>query len=271
MTTLSQASLINDALANPRVDKGSSLIALPDQFRLLTFNIQAGIGTSSYRDYVTGSWKHLAGSATGRDKLAGIAHLIKDYDMVALQEVDGGSLRSRQINQLQFLAEQANFTFQHQQLNRDFGRLGQFSNGLLSRFAPYHVENHRLPGPAGRGAIVSRYGDPADPLVLVAVHLALGKKIRTLQLDYLAWRLQAYRRVVIMGDFNATPFELAMSPLRRLGITPLDQCDFSYPSWSPGRRLDHILTTPAVTVKATNVLDCTLSDHLPIAMSISLT
>lgn len=244
---------------------------LPDQFRLLTFNIQAAIGTGCYRDYITGSWKHLAGSATGRDKLIDIAGVLKDYDMVALQEVDGGSYRSRQINQLQFLADEADFSFQHQQLNRDFGRLGQFSNGLLSRFTPYHVENHRLPGPAGRGAIISRYGDPTDPLIVVAVHLALGKKVRNAQLEYLAWRLQAYRRVVIMGDFNATPFELSMSPLRRLDITPLEQCDFSYPSWSPVRRLDHILTTPAVKVETTEVLHhCTLSDHLPISMHITL-
>ena len=37
-------------------------VELPgDRLRLLTFNIQAGIGSQRYRDYFTGSWKHLIG------------------------------------------------------------------------------------------------------------------------------------------------------------------------------------------------------------------
>ena len=35
-------------------------VTLPDDtLRLLSFNIQAGIGTSRFREYFTGSWKHL--------------------------------------------------------------------------------------------------------------------------------------------------------------------------------------------------------------------
>src|SRR3546814_10466036 len=109
---------------------------LPDRIKLLTFNIQAAICSSSYRDYITGSWKHLLAHPDSRQTLDQIAALVCDFDIVALQEVDGGSLRSRQINQLRFLAEQGSFPFWYQQLNRNLGRLGQFSNGLLSRLAP---------------------------------------------------------------------------------------------------------------------------------------
>lgn len=244
---------------------------LPDHLRLLTFNIQAAICSSSYRDYITGSWKHLLSHAGSRQTLGQIAEVVRDFDVVALQEVDGGSLRSRQINQLRFLAEQAGFPFWHQQLNRNLGRLGQFSNGLLSRLAPFHVENHRLPGLPGRGAIVSLYGTPEEPLVLASVHLALGRKQRNHQLAYLRDRLAGYRRLVVMGDFNCSERGLAHSPFGSLGLRPMVAGSLSYPSWAPEKLLDHILVSEALPVRLSRVLaDCRLSDHLPVTVEIDL-
>src|SRR5690606_1088479 len=150
--------------------------------KLLSFNIQAGIGTSKFSDYITGSWKHLVAHPRSLSIIQNIAEVLRDYDMVALQEVDGGSLRSKFLNQLVHLASLADFPFWHQQLNRNLGRLGQFSNGLLSRVVPYQVEDHRLPGLPGRGAFIVKYGHPEMPLVLVGVHLALGGKHRNAQL-----------------------------------------------------------------------------------------
>lgn len=251
----------SDALPSP----------LPSQLRLLTFNIQAGICSNSYRDYLIGSWKHLLAHADSAHNLNQIAQVVRDFDIVCLQEVDGGSLRSGQINQLRFLAEQADFPFWHQQLNRNLGRLGQFSNGLLSRLSPFHVENHRLPGLPGRGAIVSLYGAPEDPLAVVGLHLALGRKQRNQQLAYLRERLSDYRRLVVMGDFNCSALGLARSPFGNLALKPMAAESASYPSWAPQKLLDHILVSDCLSVTRASVLsDCHLSDHLPVAMEIGL-
>ncbi len=131
-----------------------------------------------------------------------IAEVLSHFDVVGLQEVDGGSLRSRNMNQLVHLASMADFPFWHQQLNRNLGRLGQFSNGFLSRHQPFEITDHRLPGLPGRGAIVIKYGHPIQPLVVVVAHLALGEKVRNTQLSYLARLLAEYKYVVMMGDFN---------------------------------------------------------------------
>lgn len=265
------------ALADSRVRglrevRSASPSPLPDRLRLLTFNIQAAICSRCYRDYITGSWKHLLAHANSQQNLRQIAALLRDFDIVSLQEVDGGSLRSRQINQLQFLAEQAAFPFWHQQLNRNLGRLGQFSNGLLSRLSPFHVENHRLPGLPGRGAIISLYGAPEDPLAVVGVHLALGRKQRDRQLAYLRERLSGYRRLVVMGDFNCSGRGLTHSPFSQLSLRPMTQGSLSYPSWAPEKLLDHILVSDSLAVRMSRVLsDCRLSDHLPVALEIELT
>lgn len=247
-------------------------VSLPDQpLRLLSFNIQAGIGTRRFREYVTGSWKHLVAHPRSVEIIEQIGEVLCHFDVVGLQEVDGGSLRSRNLNQLVHLAAVADFPFWHQQLNRNLGRLGQFSNGFLSRYTPYAVEDHTLPGLPGRGAIVIKFGHPVEPLVLTVVHLALGEKMRNTQLAYLARILAPYRYRVIMGDFNCRLEHLANSPLDVLGLRAAEGGLFTYPSWRPDRHIDHILFDPALVVRHSRVLsECRLSDHLPLATEIQI-
>jgi len=249
-----------------------SVVTLPDEsLKLLSFNVQAGIGTQAFGDYITGSWKHFVAHPRSVENIERIAEIVRGYDVVALQEVDGGSLRSRNLNQLVHMATKADFPFWHQQLNRNLGRLGQFSNGLLSRFVPYHIEDHRLPGLPGRGAIIARYGHPDNPLIMVGVHLALGEKYRNAQLAYLSRLLKQYQHVIIMGDFNCLPEQLERSPLAELDLVMPDDPLLTYPSWAPDRHIDHILLSPSLKVASREVLsDCRLSDHLPVATEILL-
>ncbi len=249
-----------------------SMVELPrDRLRLLSFNIQAGIGTSSYREYITGSWKHLVAPRNSVENIERISEVLHDFDIVALQEVDAGSLRSRFLNQAVHLAALSEFPFWHQQVNRNLGRLGQFSNALLSRVIPYHVEDHRLPGLPGRGAFVVRYGHPDNPLVVVGVHLALGERYRNAQLAYLSDLLKNYRHVVVMGDFNCMPEHLLDSPFAELELRLMEGEHRTFPSWSPERHLDHILVSPGLEVVRYQVLeDHLLSDHLPVATEIIL-
>ena len=247
-------------------------VSLPnDTLKLLSFNVQAGIGTQRFHDYITGSWKHLLAHPRSVQNIEDIAGVVSDYDVVMLQEVDGGSLRSKNLNQVVHLATLGDFPFWHQQLNRNLGRFGQFSNGLLSRLTPYHVEDHRLPGLPGRGAVLVKFGHPDDPLVLVGVHLALSERARNQQLDYLCGHLKNDRHVVMMGDFNCLPEDLARSPVRDLGLTPSGADLFSYPSWRPDRPIDHILVSDSLSVTRASVLsECRLSDHLPVATEVRL-
>lgn len=249
----------------------ASPCALPgNRLRLLSFNIQAAIGTQRFHQYITHSWRHLIVHGDSVRNLERIAAVVRDYDIVALQEVDTGSLRSGFVNQLRHIAERAEFPWWHQQLNRNFGQLGQFSNGVLSRFAPYTIEDHQLPGPPGRGAIVAHYGNPRDPLVIVGLHLALGERVRNSQLSYVCRLVESHEHVVIMGDFNLRAEELRNSPLARLQLQDVVDSLPTYPSWNPDRHIDHILVSPSLQVERVEVLDHVLSDHRPVAMELRL-
>lgn len=240
--------------------------------RLLTFNIQVGISTSAYRHYVTRSWQHFFPHRNRIENLDRIANLLSGYDVVALQECDGGSLRSNYINQVQYLAEAAGIPYWHQQLNRNLGPMAQHSNGLLSRFRPLDVTEHRLPGLIpGRGAIVARYGSPDDPLVLVMMHLSLSKSAQERQLGYIQELISKYRHVVLMGDMNThAEHLLENTPLKESNLIPLPASAHSFPSWRPEKALDHILVSPSLEIRDSGVVSYPMSDHLPIAMDIAL-
>jgi endonuclease/exonuclease/phosphatase family metal-dependent hydrolase len=241
-----------------------------DRLRLLSFNIQAGIGTTGFHQYLTHSWRHLVAHRGSVPNLDRIAEVVRDYDVVALQEVDAGSLRSGFVNQLRHLADRADFPYWHEQVNRNLGRFGQFSNGVLSRVSPWRIEDHRLPGPPGRGAIIARYGNREHPLVVVNLHLALGERVRNRQLDYLCTHLDDARHLIIMGDFNLPAERLRHSPLGRMGLQDICEPLMTYPSWRPDRHIDHILVSPSLRVERVQALDVVLSDHRPVAMDVRL-
>ena len=245
---------------------------MPDdrRLRLLSFNIQVGNSTQGYRHYLTRSWQHVLPHKGRAGNLERIGDLLGDFDLVALQEADGGSHRSGYINQVKYLAQQGEFPYWYQQLNRNLGRLAQHSNGVLSRLRPAAIEDHPLPGPAGRGAILVRFGEGPDALVVVVMHLALGTKTRTRQLAYIRELIGDYQHQVLMGDMNTHANDLLQnSPLRDLGLLA-PQVEATFPSWRPQRCLDHILLSPSLTLESVQVLAQPISDHLPVAVEIRL-
>jgi endonuclease/exonuclease/phosphatase family metal-dependent hydrolase len=240
------------------------------RLRLLSFNIQVGISTERYRHYVTRSWQHLLPHNGRAGNLQKIGELLGDFDLVALQEVDGGSLRSGFVNQVEHLAQLGAFPYWYQQLNRNLGRFAQHSNGVLSRLKPQHLEDHPLPGPSGRGAILVRFGEGEDALIVVMMHLALGAKTRARQLAYIRELIGGYRHQILMGDMNTHANDLIdHSPLRDLGLIA-PQVEATFPSWRPQRCLDHILLSPSLTLERVEVLAQPISDHLPVAVEIRL-
>lgn len=265
--TTPRAPGIRAARHNPQAGDSAGL---GETLRLLSFNIQVGISTRRYHHYLTRSWQHLLPHRERAVNLRQIGALLGDFDLVALQEVDGGSLRSDYVNQVEHLAQLGNFPYWYQQLNRNLGALAQHSNGLLSRLRPQQLEDHPLPGPPGRGAILLRFGEGPEALAVVMMHLALGARTRTRQLAYIRELIHGHRHCVLMGDMNTHAAELLEhSPLRGLGLVAPQTCA-TYPSWQPQRCIDHILLSPQLTLERMAVLDAPISDHLPVAVDIRL-
>ena len=241
--------------------------------KFLSYNIQVGIKTTKYRHYVTKGWKHVLPHESRNHTLRRIADVVADYDFVALQEIDAGSIRSGFINQVEYLAERAQFPYWYTQLNRDLGPLAQHGNGLLSRIAPAAMEDHRLPGAIpGRGAIVVRLPFAGASVLVVLLHLSLGERSRALQLEYVKGLIDGEEHVVLMGDMNSHLADLLFdSPLAETELRPAETVRPTYPSWRPALALDHVLVSPSLKIGDYQVLDCRLSDHRPISVTLTRT
>ncbi len=239
--------------------------------KLLSYNVQVGITTAHHHHYVTHSWKYVLPHAARETNLRGIAGLIRDYDIVGLQELDSGSLRSGFINQTEYLALHAGFPYWADRTNRNIGNMARHSLGLLSKVRSTQTYRQALPGwLPGRGALISLFGYE-NPLVLVLVHLALGRRGRMQQMEYIVDLLQEYQHVIVMGDMNCSPESAEFQVLRDSGGLQTPLCELpTYPSWKPRKRLDHILVSPSIRIKDATVLDSTFSDHLPLSMEIYL-
>ena len=240
------------------------------RLRLLSYNIQAGLTTSKYSHYLTRSWKHLVPIPSRMKNLEGIARIISHYDIVGLQEVDTGSLRSGFVNQVRYLAERGGFGHMFDQSNRRIGLISQHSNAVLSHIRPMRIEEHKLPGAIpGRGVLRARFGKNSSALHIFVLHMSLSKRGRLRQIGFLAELIAGYHHVVVMGDLNCR----SDSPEMAVLLKSANLCEpapglHTFPSWRPTRQLDHILVSPSIQVEKVTVLTHTYSDHLPIAMEV---
>jgi len=240
--------------------------------RLLSYNIQAAIASTRPHHYLTQSWKHVLPHPSSFDNLDQIARLVSNYDLVAIQEADAGSMRSYFVNQVEYLARRGHFPFWCHQTNRDLGKFAQHSNGLLSKIRPNVISQFKLPGLIpGRGAMLVELGQGEAHMAVLLVHLALGKRARTRQFDFIADLISAYEHAVVMGDFNCVPESREMDVL----LSKTHLCEptlalHTFPSWRPNRNIDHILVSPSLKISNLQVIQHTLSDHLPIAVELEV-
>lgn len=244
----------------------------PRQLKLLSYNIQAGTTTANYSEYLTRSWRQVLPNNQRVANLDAIAELAAGFDIVALQEVDCGSLRSGFLNQAKYLATHAGFPFWNYRGNRRVGVLAHAGIGFLSRIRPSLVEEHRLPGAIpGRGALVVRFGEGPQALWVVVLHLALGRRARSQQMQYVADLVRDYPNVVVMGDLNTSPGAREMQQFcDQAGLIIPDRHLLTYPAWDPQRAIDHILISPDMDIAEIKTLAVPYSDHLPLSMTLNL-
>jgi endonuclease/exonuclease/phosphatase family metal-dependent hydrolase len=240
--------------------------------RVMSYNIQVGISTGNYRHYVTNSWKHVLPFRNRKINLQSIGNFISDFDLVGLQEVDAGSLRTGFLNQTQFLASVAEFPHWHQKTNRNLGKIAKHSMGLLSRYPASLARHHRLPSRIpGRGALEVHIGHGENPLVVILLHLSLSKKARMDQLEYIAGVVSTHKHVVVMGDMNCPPDSDELCLLvEQTGLQEPLHYEHTYPSWNPISSFDHIFVTPTLEVREIKVYRRFFSDHLPVCAQIRI-
>lgn len=231
--------------------------------KLLTWNIQAAIGTASYADYLTRAHRQVVHTAAKTSTLETIAETIRAADMVCLQEVDLGGRRAGFRCQANVIAERSGHDHLAIQENRVIRGISRHGNAILSRYPLSHVRDLKLPGRVpGRGCLIATV-EAETRFDVACVHLSLGKRDQALQLEFLAEHLPHNGQWVVMGDFNcsihASPVE---DFIERMRAGSEHQAMPTYPSWRPQRAYDHILAGRAMALRHYQLGPEICSDHL---------
>lgn len=250
---------------------------MSNSFSILSYNIQAGIGTQRAHHYVTRAHHQILSTKGKRQRLRSIGKYLSGYDVVCLQEVDPGGRRAGFENQGELLREASQHPHHVHQENRAVRAISRHGNAILSRIAIRACEDLKLPGRiGGRGALVVELDMDPDTII-ACVHLSLGPDDQTEQLGFLADHLNQPRfartRKIVCGDLNCAAGSAPIAHFKDMcGIRPLTQMQHkTYPSWSPRQGLDHILSDDKNYDHAVRVEDATFSDHLPVSAEFRMT
>jgi endonuclease/exonuclease/phosphatase family metal-dependent hydrolase len=244
----------------------------PSSIRVLVYNIHAG------KD------------AADQTNLERVSALIKSTaaDVVLLQEVDRGTKRSGNVDQIAVLGQQTGYS-------TAFGRSLDYDGGLygiaalaLGGIASPVTESLPIEPPQARAG--GSY-EPRAALMLVA-STALGP-VNALNTHLDAsrdehYRLQESKHILLLikrmsanrwpvmagGDFNAEPGSGTYRQLVDGGVRDAwTECGagdgFTYPAEKPIKRIDYLFLTSPLSCSHAEVIDSQASDHRPLLVTVT--
>jgi endonuclease/exonuclease/phosphatase family metal-dependent hydrolase len=237
---------------------------------LLTWNIQAAIGTGRYRDYLLHAHRQVIHTSAKTTALGAIAREVAPYDVVCLQEVDLGGRRAGYRSQADAIASQSGHAHVAVQQNRTIPGVSRHGNAILSRWPLAEVRDMKLPGRiAGRGCLVADVEGPVR-LRVACLHLSLGAPDQVVQLAAVAEALREAGAWVAMGDFNCPARSAPLAAFCEISGGKLPpSAPKTFPSWRPQRDYDHIVSSGQLSLTHYGSEATTLSDHLPVSARVA--
>lgn len=240
--------------------------------RILTYNVHRCVGTDRRLD-------------VGR-----VAEVIArlEPDIVALQELDVGRLRTKGVDQAHEIARRLKMAFHFHPALKVEEEL--YGDAILTALPERKIKAAALPGYPRmsalepRGALWVEIAVEGRPLQVINTHLGLVPREQQIQAACLAgptWlgHPDCAEPTVLLGDFNATAASVVYRTLcARLasarGLSPSRTPTATFPSGLPVLRIDHVFVTGGVRVLDVfapfDRLARSASDHLPLVMDFTL-
>ena len=253
----------------PRGARRRTAAMQTDTLRVMTYNVHSCIGMD------------------GKIDAARIARVIARArpDVVALQELDVGQMRSFGMDQAHLIARYLEMEFHfHPAIHIEEERYG---DAILTHLPQRLVKAGLLPGLAGtepRGALWVAIDVHGRTVQLINTHLGLHPRERAAQVEALLgsdWlgHEDCREPVILCGDLNAVP---SSPTCRKLGRQLIDaqiearnhRPQRTFSSRFPSLRLDHIFISSGLEVSGIEVSNSELarvaSDHLPLLAELRL-
>ena len=190
-------------------------------------------------------------------------------DVLAIQELDRGTVRSRGADQPAELARALGLAPVFVRTTGFDG--GDYGHALFSRFPILSQEVVPLPfTEEPRSLLRLRLAAPGGALEIASVHLGLDARLRLRQAELIRRRLAGRPRLLLLGDLNEEP----TGPVQRELRGSLRDCHgelgeaegWTFPAPTPTKRIDFIYRSPDLPPpgSAGRLDERLLSDHLPV-------
>jgi len=226
------------------------------RFTVMTYNIHRGINKNNELD------------------LEGIAGVIEEAspDIVALQEVERFSVRTRFQDQIQHLADKLSMNYAY---GKSINILnGQYGNAILSRYPIEEYTVKPLPSEGEKRTLLKAVVNiNGRSLPVYSTHLGLDKNERMGQIAEILSITDSDESLVLMGDFNGSADELfslsgSLRDSAELSEENLQKPTYEYKELS--ERIDYIFASENFNIIEYRVLESEASDHYPVISTIEL-
>jgi endonuclease/exonuclease/phosphatase family metal-dependent hydrolase len=151
------------------------------------------------------------------------------------------------------------------------GKNAPYGNGLLSKYPIVASETIPVPDPEVR-VEGHRYetrcllkAKLSCGLTVMVIHFGLNPNEQINAVKIVVDNLEG-EKCILMGDFNVTPDDPVLLPIRERmrDAAELFDCEkLSYPSDEPDRKIDYIFATPDVEFVSADIPVIVASDHRP--------
>ena len=254
--------------------------------RLISYNIEYELGMTGHVYEYLKLWRYFLPPHFTDSRIADFLK-VEQPDIVALMEVDLGSIRTRYTDKAEYYKTYLNFTdcasatkYPTWSWAKILSRTPIFrkqGNAILYKKRFQDVKYHWLHEGAKRLLIQTNIKVNRNLVRLFLAHLALGKKTRRKQIDEIARIIKGEDTpTILMGDFNTVKGEKELTDFLRKTklhktymIHKHSNCN-TYPSFCPRKHFDYIFVSKQIKVKNFKTLECRFSDHLPIMMDFSV-
>ena len=202
-----------------------------------------------------------------------IARTIKDIDpdIVGLNEMRGSGTDAEYTDQVKRLAELTGMKYFYFAPAIYVPNKGPYGNGFLSKTPIVSAEIIPIPDPIER-INKTRYetrcvlrAELSGGIVVLVTHFGLNPDEQVNAVITVTENLSD-KKCILMGDFNLTPDDSIIEPIRkRMCDTAMmfDGEKLSFPSDEPDRKIDYIFVSPDISIKSADIPHIVASDHRP--------
>jgi endonuclease/exonuclease/phosphatase family metal-dependent hydrolase len=244
-------------------------------FRLIVYNMRYATGSGATFNLPMPGAGYLRDTQTRFRRLCGYLRSLKP-DVLALVEVDSGSLRSGRVNQAEAIAEALGSHGAHWECK-------YAPRSLMAHLPVVRKQANAFVTRGGCGIVRFHYFETGVKRLLIElefegvriflVHLSLKYRHRHYQLSDLYDLVSTSTQpVLVAGDFNTLwgDYEIKLfSAATRLKTANIAG-EPTYPSLRPRKQLDFILASPEIEIRNFRILHVRYSDHLPLVCDCGL-